>query len=74
MTVLVKKWRLLLCMQRRELDRRPRTDRMNSGSSYIHKTDVVEGDGFRVPLVMLCWGPPKPWAHKGTIPAFEHFQ
>lgn len=46
MTVLVKKWRLLLCMQRRELDRRPRTDRMNSGSSCIHKTDVVEGGGF----------------------------
>lgn len=46
MTLLVKKWRLLLCMQRMELDRSPRTDRMNSRSAYVHKTDVVGGGGF----------------------------
>lgn len=41
MTVVVKTWGFLLCMQKRELGRRQRAGWVNSRSAFIHKTDLV---------------------------------
>lgn len=45
MTVVMRRWGFLLCMQRRELDRRQRAGSMNSRSAFIRKTDLVGGRG-----------------------------